>query len=210
MYIPITTGTLALVTIVMILLRIFWLDVPIRLRSLLIRLSITVIALHFFFEVTKWSTASDRLNILINWLAIAGYELLVLLFSRLSPRWLTTLCAAILLIPLFASSVLQPLASLFQPNSIQSQSLGDHHSYEVVPWANVGGGNAGVDVLIYYRPSLAPFLRRRLQSIPFNNQECNSSAAFAVVDHPLKRVVGRCPNWSPKPAQTLDKVFPLP
>ena len=81
MYLPITTAALALLTAAMVLLRVFWLRVPSRMRFFLIRASIAIIVLHGLFVVTRWNTTSDRLNVFINWLAIAGYELLVLLFS---------------------------------------------------------------------------------------------------------------------------------
>jgi hypothetical protein len=209
MYIPITTATLALITVAMVFLRIYWLRIPGRLRFFLLRGSIVLIILHAFFQVTKWNTTSDRLNVSINWLAIAGYQLLVLLFSRLSPRWLTVPCAVILLIPLFAASILQPLVSLFQPASYRRQAIDDHHFYEVVPWANVGGGNAGVDVQIYYSPRFVPFLRHRLQNVPFNNRECNAYAAFATLGSAPRTVLGHCPRWGAEPAGTFDKLLPF-
>jgi hypothetical protein len=209
MYIPLTTAALALLTVAMILLRIFWSRVPPRLRFLLIRASIAMIILHGLFVVTKWTTTSDRLNVLINWLAIAGYELLVLLFSRLSPRWLTLPSTIILLIPLFASSILGPLTDIFDPASRRNFSLGDHLFYEVNPWSNIGGGNKGVDVVIYYRPRFAPFIRHKIRSIPFNDQECNSRAAFAVAFPAKKTVLGRCPNWPSQASGTVDKPLAL-
>jgi hypothetical protein len=209
MYIPLTTAALALLTVAMILLRIFWPRVPPRLRFLLIRASIAMIILHGLFVVTKWTTTSDRLNVLINWLAIAGYELLVLLFSRLPPRWLTLPSTIILLVPLFASSILGPLTRLFEPAARKNLSLGDHLFYEVSPWSNPGGGNKGVDVIIYYRPRFAPFLRHKLQSVPFNDQECNSRAASAVAFPAEKTVLGQCPNWPSQAAGTVDKLLPL-
>jgi hypothetical protein len=219
MYIPITTAALLLLTVAMILLQIFWLRLPPRLRAFFIGASIAVMLLHALIVVTKWSTTSNHLNVLINWLAIAGYELVVLLFSRLSPRWLTIPCSVILLIPLLAASVIFPLAHLFEPGSYSRVRLSDHLFYEVNPWANAGGGNAGVDIIIYYRPSYAPFLRRKRQTIFFNDQECNSYAAFAIVGPAEKTVVGRCPRWPPGSARdngsaragigTIDKLLPL-
>ena len=210
MYIPITIAALALMTVAMVLLRIFWLRLPLRLRSFLLRASIAVAVLHAFFAVTKWSTTSNHLNVFINWLAIAGYELLVLLFSRLRPRWLTVPSAIILLVPLFASTVLVPLTHLFEPDTNRRGPLGNHLFYEVRPWANTGGGNAGVNILIFYRPLAVPFLRHEIQSIPFNNQECDSRAAFAIPNFTARTVLGRCPR---RPSQSgdgpLDKVLPL-
>jgi hypothetical protein len=176
-------------------------------RLILICTSVIVIVLHVLFEVTKWSTTSDRLNVLINWLAIGGYELLVLLFSRVSPRWLTLPSAFILLVPLISSSVLLPLTALFQPGSQAKVLIADHLFYEVVPWANTGGGNAGVDIVIYRRSLLVPFLRHKLHAIPFNNQECNAYAAFAT-SLPANHFLGRCPYWPTQSNGTLDKIFP--
>jgi hypothetical protein len=209
MYIPLTTAALALLTIAMLLLRIFWSRLPPRLRFFLLRASIAIIVLHGLFLLTKWTTTSDRLNVLIYWLAIAGYELLVLLFSRLPPRWLTLPSTIILLIPLFAATILIPLTHFFDPASRKSVSLGDHFFYEIDPWMNAGGGNKGVDVVIYYRPPLAPFFRHKIQSIPFNDQECNSREASAIAFPAKKTVLGRCPNWPSQPAGTRDKLLPL-
>jgi hypothetical protein len=209
MYIPITTAALALLTVAMILLRIFWLRVPLRLRTFLVRVSIAVIVLHAIFAVTKWSTTSDRLNVLINWLAIVGYELLILLFSRLSPRWLTIPSAAVLLVPLFASIIVIPLTHLFYPGTVRTGPLDNHLFYNVDPWTYSGGGNAGVDVIIYYRPPFIPFLRHKLQTIPFNDQECDSIAAFAKPGPTPRTVLGRCPSRPLGSTGTFDKLLPL-
>ena len=120
------------------------------------------------------------MNVLINWLAIAGYELLILLFSRLSPRWLTIPSAAVLLVPLFASIFVIPLTHLFEPGSVKNGPLGNHLFYDVRPMDVFRRRQHGVDVIIYYRPPFIPFLRHKLQTIPFNDQECNAYAAFAV------------------------------
>jgi hypothetical protein len=210
MFIPITAATLALLTAMMLLIGIFWSRFPSPLRSFLFRVSVLMIVIHLAFVATKWDTTSNRLNVLINWFAIAGYELLLFRFSRLSPRWLTLPSAIILLIPLFASSILLPLTSFFMTGRASPVSLDKHFFYEVNPWRNAGGGNAGVDVKIYYRSPFIPFLRHKVRTIPFNNQECNSYAATAAVFPDKKIVVGRCTNWPSQPSTTLEKVFSLP
>jgi hypothetical protein len=210
MYIPITIAALAALTAAMILLRIFWLRLPSRLRFFVIRASIAVITVHVLFVLTKWSTTSDRLNTVINWLAIAGYALLVLLFSRLSPRWLTIPSAVILLLPLFAASIVIPLTRIFEPGSTRHIPIGNHLFYEVSPWSNAGGGNAGVDVLIYYIPRFVPFLRHKLQVIPYNDGECNANAASATLLSNQKAVLGHCPRWPNQGPGTVDKRLPLP
>jgi hypothetical protein len=209
MYIPITIAALAFLTAAMILLRIFWLRLPSRLRFFLIRASVTLITLHVLFVLTKWTTISDRLNTVINWLAIAGYALLILLFSRLSPRWLTIPSTVILLLPVFGASILFPLARLFEPGSPRNIPLGDHLFYEVSPWVNIGG-TAGVDVLIYYIPPFAPFMRHRIQVIPYNDGECNTSATFVTLLSNPKAIISHCPRWPNQGTGTVDKRIPLP
>ena len=208
MIIPATFAALALLTAAMILLSAFWMRVPPGLRWLLIRGAIAMITVHAFFSVTKWGTTSTYVNVIINWLAIAGYELLLVLFSRLSPRWLTTISAAILMVPLFASSILLPLSGIFRPGSLQEVTFDRHLYYKVVPWSNNGAGNSGVDLDVYYRPWFAPFLSRRVETQSFNTMQCNALAAYAV-RRDGKTVLARCPHWPNQPAGTEDKVLTI-
>jgi hypothetical protein len=209
MQIPMTIAALALLTVAMISLRIVWTRVHPRLRSFLIYGSIFLVALDAFFQVTKWGTSIMYVNVIINWLAIAGYELLILLFSRIPPRWLTSLSAAVLIAPLFSSSILFPLAVIFKPGILPRVPIGQHLYYKVVGWSNNGAGNSGVDLDIYYSPPFAPFLSRKLRSQPFNTQECDASAAFALLGPSPRTVIARCP---PRPGQstaTVDKLLKL-
>src|ERR1700679_2183166 len=210
MFIPVTAPARVILMVAMLLLRIFWFRIPSWLRFLLIRVSIAVILIQGLFVLTKWNTTSDRFNYVLNWLAIAGYALLVLLFSRLSPRWLTLPSTIILLVPLFTASVIMPLTLTFQPEPNAKAYLSDHLLYEVQPWPNTGGGNGGVDINIYHRFPLAPFLRHKLRTIPFNNQECNSLKATAVAFPDTKIVLGHCPRWPTQPAGTVDRAVRLP
>jgi len=214
MYIPITTAALALLTVAMILLRIFWDRVPPLLRFILIRTSIALVLLQAFFAATKWGTTSNHMNAAISWLAVASYELLIVLFSRLPPRWLTSISAAILLIPLFAASILFPLTDLFSPYPDNTVSINRHFFYEIKPWGITGAGNDsdGVDLLICYRPAFAPFLRKKIQPIPFNNRDCHAMAATATISPDFKTVFARCPRWPSETAGTgtVDKTLRLP
>jgi hypothetical protein len=209
MAIAITAAYLGLLTAAMLLLRIFWLRLPMGLRRFLLRAAVAVVLLHLFFVVTKWSTTSTRVNAVINWLAIAGYELLVLLFSRLSPKWLTSLSAVILLVPLFAASILFPLALVLEPDSIPRFPIGNHLYYKSVAWGDTGSSNSVVDVSIYYSPPFLPFLTRRVQSQPFNTEECNAFAAFALPGPEPGTVLARCPHWAAQPPGNDDKVLRL-
>jgi hypothetical protein len=209
MYIPVTIVTLALLTVATLLLRIFWLRLPAGFGKFLIRAAIVLIVVHGLSTATKWSTTSERINVLINWLAVAGYELLIWLFSRLSPRWITIPSAIILLIPLFASSVLFPLSHLFEPGLGPSVTIDDHFFYQITPWPNTGDGTAGVDVIVYYHPSFAPFLRHRVAAIPFNERECVPAAAFAVLSPNKKMAIGRCPRSSLPSTEFVERDLPV-
>jgi len=210
MDIQITIALLALLTAAMVLLRIFWLRVPSPLRFLLIRAALVAIVIHLLFVVTKWGTTSTHFNAIINWLAIAGYELLVLLFSRLSPKWLTSLSAAILVIPLFSSSILFPLALVLHLDSIPRVPLGHHLYYKIVPWSANGPNNSGVDLNIYYSPPFAPFLSRRVGTQPFNMDVCDASRAFALPGPEPKTILVRCPHLSSQSAGSDDKIVRIP
>ncbi|MEO6805205.1 MAG: hypothetical protein ABI286_12530 [Edaphobacter sp.] len=209
MHIANTIAALALLMLALLFLRIFWMRIPRRLRSILVSASIGAVALHAFFVVTKWGTSSTYVNVIVNWLAIAGYQLLILLFSRLSPRWLTSICAAILLAPLFASSILLPLTMIFQPGAIIRVPIGNNLFYKVSPWSNNGAANSGIDLDIFYRPPFAPFLSRKVQSQPFNTQECNVYAAYATLGSTPRTVVAHCPHWPSQPAGAVDKLLRL-
>jgi hypothetical protein len=210
MHVPITTATLALLTFGILLLRIFWPRVPATVRFYLIRTAVVLVTAHIIFTVTKWGTASDHINVIIKWLAVASYELLLMLFTRLRPRWLTSICGVILLMPIFASSVLLPLTYLFDPSINKPTSLGNGLSYQRVLWGNDSSANSGTNIIISYHPRFAPFLRRSLWDVPFNNQQCNARAAFAVIGPDHKTVLARCPRWPSQGPGTDDWVFTLP
>jgi hypothetical protein len=198
---------LALLTAIMILLRIFWMRAPAPLRWFLLRASVLAIVVHAIFAATKWGTTSAYINVIINWLAIAGYELLVLLFSRFQPRWLTSICAAILIIPLFAATIVMPLTGIFRPGTLKKTPIGKHLYYKISPWSNNGAGNSGVDLDIFYRPPFAPFLSHKVNSQAFNIMECNASSAFVVPGPDANSVIARCPHWTNQPPGTEDKLL---
>jgi hypothetical protein len=210
MHVLITTTALALLTFGILLLRIYWLRLPMRARFYLIRVAILLVMIDILFTVTKWGTASDRANVMVKWLAIASYELLLMLFTRLRPRWLTSICGLILLVPIFASSVLLPLTSLFDPSTNKTTSLGCDLSYQRIPLGDSPSTNSGSEIVIYYQPHLAPFLRRDLLHTPFNNQQCNASAVFASLEPDRKTVIARCPRWASQGAGTEDRLLTLP
>ena len=206
---PLTFVTLILLTVAMVVLGIVWPSVPSRLQFFLPRAAIVLVLLHGFFELTKWGTTSARLNTLINWLAVAGYELLIVLFARLSPRWLTTVSAAILILPVFASSVVSPLALIFHTGTIKKIPVSRNLYYKSVGWDTGGNETSGVDLDIYYRPTFLPFLSHKLQTQSFNTDECNAFAATILPGPDPDTVLARCPHWPSQPPGNDDKLVPL-
>jgi len=209
MFIPWTVAALATLTAFMIVVRAFWLRIPSRLRGSLVWLAVAVILLQAAFYLTKWGTTSAYINVIIYWLAISSYELLVLLFSRFSPRWLTSISAAILIIPLFASSFLIPLTGIFRPGSLPRRPIGEHLYYKVFPSTVSGPGVQVFDIEVYYRPLFAPFLSRKVGKQSFNTAECDASAAFLMSSSNPKILVARCPRWPTQPAGSEDRTLYL-
>jgi len=209
MHIALTTAVLVLLTAAMLLLRILWNRIPSRVGYGIIVVCVALLLLEAFFAATRWGTTSDRLNVLINWSAIAAYELLVFLFSRLTPRWLTSLSAVILLAPVFGASVMFPLTELFDTSSHKAIPIANNFFYQIKPWGNAGNGNKGADVIVSYRPPFAPFLRHKVRIVSFNERQCNPNAAIVVPSSIEKTVLGRCPIGSSGSAGTVDKLIPL-
>jgi hypothetical protein len=209
MFLPITFATLALLTVAMVLLGVFWERVPLRLRFFIPSAAFALIILHALFVVTKWGTTSSRLNILINWLAVAGYELLIVLFARLPPRWLTSLSAAILIVPLFAASIVMPLALVFDTSKIEKVPVAHNLYYQRVEWEAAGNATPGVDLEVYYRSPLFPFLSRRVQTQSFNKDQCDAFAATIQPGPDAETVLARCPHWPSQPPGNRDILLPL-
>jgi hypothetical protein len=209
MNVALTIVVLATMMAAMLILRVAWIRLPPRLRFGLVTASVTLVAIQAFCAATKWGTTSDRLNTIIYWLAVAGYGLLILLFSRLSPRWLTSLSAAVLLLLVFTASILLSLSEIFESSHVKKIPVGNHLFYEAKPWRNTGAGMQGVDVIVSYRPPFAPFLRHKMQIIPFNDHECNSRAAIAIPSPRTKTVLGSCPRWPSESGGPVNKLLPL-
>jgi hypothetical protein len=198
-YIPIATAVLVLLTVAVILLRVFWLRIPAKLRYLLLRAAIAILLLQILSTVTKWTTTSDHLNALFYAAAVASYELLLLLFARLRPRWLTSLSSVVLLIPVFSFSILFPLTSLFNPPPPPPISLGDHLFYEKLPWDTGDPATDGADFFIFYKPPFAPFLRHKIKRPTLSNVQCNVAAASIAFEPDRKSLRIDCPPWPDRP-----------
>jgi hypothetical protein len=206
MHVQITTATLALLTVLMILLRVFWLRIPVALRTFIIWFAVSSFVLRVVFVLTKTGTDSDYLNAALSWFAVGAYELFILLFTLLPPNWLTSISAAILLVPVFAASVLTPLTHLFEPPD-KVVSLGNHFFSNQTFWHEGPSTNSGVELNVFSKPRFAPFLRRYRLHVIFNNVQCNTAASYAIIQPDNKSVLFRCPLWpsqqGPGPVEEL-------
>ena len=202
MNVPLTFAVLAALTGAIVLLRLFWPRLSRRTRSLLIGCACTVLAVSAIGLVTRWSTASNRLNIALYWACIASYELFLILFTLLRPRWLTSIIAIILILPILSASIFLPLAGIFDSPPITTAVLGDHFISERTPWGSGTADTSGTDLTIYYRPPWAPFLRRRQLSCHYYGGQCNASQAFAVLQPDHKSVLMSCPASPDHPADS--------
>jgi hypothetical protein len=207
MNIPLTTVVLLLLTAALVMVRIFWLRVPPRLRVFLVRFACVSAVAQLLITGSTWSTGSNLVNAIINWLAIAGYMLLILLFTRLHPRWLTTISGIILLIPVFASSVVIPLGNVFTPTPNRPVYITRDIAFERIVW--IEGPSSGIDFNIYRRPSWAPFLRHKLDYVPFNNHQCHTAAATAMLEPDNKNVRVTCPPWPDQNTEPVERIIRL-
>jgi hypothetical protein len=210
MNLPLTFGVLVALTGFLVWFCFYWPRVPHRVQRILIALACFFPALSVFEIATQWSTASIRVNAGFYWLAVAGYEFLLILFTRLKPRWLTTMIAVILILPLLSASAFLPLTDLFTPPPATRADLGRNMYSERTPWGSGSVASRGTDLGIYYRPPWAPFLRRRRQSCRYFGGQCDAWSAFAELEPDGKNVMMACPADRGNPASSAHHfVVPL-
>jgi len=208
MYVPITLGLLGLLTAAVFVLRFLWWRLPSWMRRLLLGCAAAMVAIRFVFLISQWSMTSTRLNALLCWTAVIGYEVLLVRFSLMRPQWLTTISAAILLLPLLGSTLLLPLTRVFDWSPADISAIGGNYICEKSPWDTAGNGTKGVDLVVFYRPSFAPFLRHLVQRSSFGDDQCDSSTAFAIADPINKIVEFRC-SGHPGKQQDIGHTLPL-
>ena len=209
MHISLTFALLGLLTGAILLLRRSWWRMPVWLRRLLLGLAVVMVLFRFIFLVSQWSTVSTRFNALLIWTGVAGYEILLARFSLMRPRWLTIPSAVILLVPLLGSTLLLPLTRVFDWSPADISSIGEHYICEKSPWDTASIGNTGMDLVVFYRPPLVPFLRHVVQRSSFSDDQCDSAAASAVADPIRKVVYFRCPARPGRKQQDIEHTLPL-
>lgn len=205
-----TFGVLAGLTGVLVLVRIFWTHIPRLVRSLLVTCAVIVPVVFGIASATRWSASSLHANYGLYWLCVLSYEFLLILFTRLRPRWLTSIIAVVLILPLLSASIFLPLALFFMNLSTTTARLGDSIVSERVPWGTGPVETSGTDLTIYYQPRWMPVLRRRLLSARYYGGQCDAWAAYAVVQPDQRSVLMVCPA-SPRlgPDSARSIVLPL-
>ncbi len=157
---------------------------------------------------SQWTFTSTQLNAGLAWAAVTGYEILLARFSLMRPRWLTSLSAIILLTPLIGSIMMIPLAKIFDISRMDISSLGGQYILERAPWETDASGNTGVELIVFHRPILLPFLRHQVQRASFGNDACRATNASAQADLQHHTVHFHCPELGDgKPS--IDLILPF-
>jgi len=210
MHVLLTLGILAVLTGALALVRILWRRIPHPVRTLLITCAVIVPAIFAIATATRWSTSSYRLNYGLYWLFIVACEFLLILFTLLRPRWLTSIIAIVLILPVLSASIFLPLTLFFGAPPAATTRIGDNIISERVPWGAGSPETSGTDLTIYYQPRRLPLLRRCLLASRYYGGQCDAWAAYAVVQPDRRSILMVCPA-SPRlgPDSARSIVLPL-
>lgn len=207
MHLQLTMTLFAALTAALILVRVAWSRFPHRLQRALFITAFIALPIWPLSAFTSWNTTSDRLNGLIYWAFIAAYELLLLLFTLIRPRWFTALIAFTLIAPILSASAFLPLTDIFDRAPQPSIHLGDHLYSQLVPWTYFHATGSGTDLEIYYRPPWLPFLQHRSQGVRYYNTQCDAARAFAVLQPDHKHLQVNCPAQPSQPPNTARSLI---
>ena len=208
MHLSLTFALLGLLTGAVLLLRMLWWKLPIRTRRGILVLACAMVLLRMGFIATQWSMTSTKMNDVICWMAVAGYEILLARFSLMRPQWLTTASAIVLLVPLMGSTLLLPLTRIFDWTVDDISKLPGPYILERNTWDTDGSGQSGMDMIVFYQPRLVPFVRHISQRASFGDDECDAETSTARVDPQSRMVHFHCPaRGDGKPA--IDVILPL-
>jgi len=186
-------GLLVVVTIAIAVLRFNWYRLPAQVEKYLLPCAAITVALRIVFLATQWNTVSIRFNALLSWLAVIGYELILARFSLMRPQWLTSLSAIILIPPMLGSTLLLPLTNIFETETAEVRPITKNYLLERNPWDAAVVGKNGSDYGIYYRPTVAPFLRHLVQRSSLGAEQCNDKEVTVRIDPNNKLVHFHCP-----------------
>lgn len=193
MHLLLTTLLFALLTAFLIALRLSWQRRPATFHPFILALVAVALIAWPLSTVTHWNFTSDRLDSLLYWAFLAGYEFLLLLFTLLRPRWLTSLIALTLVTPILTTSGFLPLSELFARSPQPSVPLGHNLYSQLVPFTYPTSGISGTDLEVYYRPSWLPFLQRRTQGARYHQTQCDAAHAFSTLLPDGHHLLMTCP-----------------
>ena len=148
----------------------------------------------------------SRFNDLLLWTRIAGYILVVILFTRLRPTLLTVPSALILLLPLLSASVYLPLEFLFDPTPRLRTDIGNRVVIEETPWQRSGSENRAVDYTVSQRSKWLPFLERTYRVGRFYRTQCDSDTISASLASG-NAVILHCPAGEPGDEPVNEKIL---
>jgi hypothetical protein len=174
----------------------------------MIALACALLAAQTLLSVSGWNFNSSLLRVAIYWGAMTSYEFFILLFTLIRPRWLTSMIAAILILPLLSASIFLPLDVLFDRSPRHIQVLGGPISIETVPWDSVLHGTSGVDAEIIQTSSRVPFMRRHLGGVRFYSKQCNTTALVITLAPDHRSIFFHCPNGLADGGNTSQFVLP--
>ena len=208
MYFGQTIGLLLALTVAILILRLFWSRISPGVERALLIVAAVVVAIRLTFAVTQWSTMAPHFDASLCWAAVVGYEIMLARFSLMRPRWLTSISAFVLVLPVFGSTLLFPLTGIFYTGPADIRPIGYNYILEQSPWDVSVGGHSGIDLGIFYRPPLVPFLRHMVQRSSFSDEQCEVNAVTVTVDpaHQLVRI--HCPGHHTE-QEGIDLVLPL-
>jgi hypothetical protein len=200
MHVPLTLAALAALTATIVLVRIFWPRLAPGIRHILIACACLALTAQTLCAASPWAPTSDRLHALVRWSGFAGYEFFLILFTLWPPRWLTSLIAAVLILPILSSSTLLPLSILFDDFPKTTIPLADNivSVRTFIDRSSIATNAA--DIGVYYRPHWLPFLQRSLAETRFFDTQCNADSSFATLQPNQKSVIFTCPALPPQPS----------
>jgi hypothetical protein len=195
-HVPATLALFASLLILLVVLRLRWPRLSNQLQRLMIVAACAALAIQGLISVSGWTLNNSLLRVTIYWAAMVAYEFFILLFTFLRPRWLTTMIAIVLILPLLSASIFLPLAALFDHSEHHAQLLGDTIWSETTPWNSVLGSISGTDVDIFERNSHIPFLRKSLGGVRFYSSQCDIAGLKIKLQPDRRSIYFHCPNRS--------------
>ena len=190
----------------LLLLRFRWPLFSTRARYRMIAIACVVCLVMGICAAMKWSTVYPWLNAACYLAAMVSYEFfIIVLFTRLQPRWLTSIIGIVVIVPLLSASFFLPISGLTR-ESMATVDLGSRFFSERLPWGFGGPQTSGTDLTLYYRSKWLPWMQREVLSSRYYGGQCDAWAAYAELQPDHRSALMVCPLW---PGQTTGPVHPV-